>query len=68
MLDKINFVNPLDFLKTVTRDHLIKYHVDDINHKSHKARSTFFLNRVKYEWNKLPSEALQATSIFGLKI
>jgi hypothetical protein len=65
--DKINFITPSDFLKTVTRGHLFKYHGDDINRKSHTARSTYFLNRVKSEWNKLPSEALEATSINGFK-
>ena len=65
--DKINFVTPPKFLKTVTRGHMFKYHGDDLNRKSHKSRSTYFLNRVKPYWNKLPAEALEATSINGFK-
>ena len=65
--DKINFVTPPEFLKTITRGHMFKYHGDDLNRKSHKSRSTYFLNRVKPYWNKLPAEALEATSINGFK-
>ena len=65
--DKINFVTPPEFLKTITRGHMFKYHGDDLNRKSHKSRSTYFLNRVKPFWNKLPTEALEATSINGFK-
>jgi hypothetical protein len=65
--DMVNFVIPPIFLKTITRGHQFKYHGDALNRKSHKSRSTFFLNRVKSDWNKLPAEALEATSINGFK-
>ena len=66
-IDRINFVNPPVFLKTSTRGHQFKYHREDLNCKSHKSRSNYFLNRVWSDWNRLPEKALEVTTVNEFK-
>jgi hypothetical protein len=66
-IDRIQFVNPPVFRKNITRSHGFQFDGVDRVSMLHRARKYYFLNRVVNDWNKLPSEVLEATSVDEFK-
>jgi hypothetical protein len=66
-IDRIQFVNPPVFRKNITRSHGFQFDGVDRVSMLHRARKYYFLNRVVNDWNKLPPEVLEATSVDDFK-
>jgi hypothetical protein len=60
-------VNPPVFRENITRSHGFQFDGVDRVSMLHRARKYYFLNRVVNDWNKLPPEVLEATSVDDFK-
>ena len=63
--DKISWVKNSRIIHSITRGHNLRYEKELIKNSSH--RYNYFVNRIANEWNKLPQETVDSTSVTAFK-
>ena len=63
--DKISWVKKPRIIHSITRGHNLRYEQELIKNSSN--RYNYFVNRIANEWNKLPQETVDSTSVTAFK-